>query len=90
MKGILVGGAVGSLLHTQCILPPILYRWVAIGPGEDWDLSLRRKGCDGLRRAWHIAGYVVPRAACAFSHPTEDGRALAAKYTETSQFLVYG
>jgi N-acetyltransferase len=40
-------------------------------------------------RAQVICGYVVPRAAVAFTQPTADGHAFIQRYTGASQFLVY-
>ncbi|KAK9809903.1 hypothetical protein WJX72_001367 [[Myrmecia] bisecta] len=36
-----------------------------------------------------LAGYIVPRHELAFSQPTSDGQAFAARYTGTKAFLVY-
>ena len=58
--------------------------------------SHRRKGVatallDGLRGAvvGGGTGVLVPRELLAFSQPTPQGRALAERYTRTTQFLVY-
>jgi hypothetical protein len=37
-----------------------------------------------------VPGYVVPCAQMAFSQPSGDGAVLAAAFTGTQQFLVYG
>lgn len=37
-----------------------------------------------------VPGYVVPSNQLAFNQPTGDGVALAAAFTGTQQFLVYG
>jgi hypothetical protein len=37
-----------------------------------------------------VPGYVVPRNQLAFSQPSDDGAKLAASFTGTPQFLVYG
>jgi len=41
-------------------------------------------------RAGLLAGAVLPRELLAFSQPTPEGRALAAAYSGTEAFLVYG
>lgn len=47
-----------------------------------------RQLLDTLRYTFSY-GYVVPSWECAFSQPTSDGRAFAAKYCGTETFLVY-
>lgn len=37
-----------------------------------------------------VPGYVVPRSQLAFTHPSEEGARLAAAFTGTQQFMVYG
>ena len=40
-------------------------------------------------RTEFLPGCVVPTEKIAFSDPTPDGRAFAARYTRTQNFLVY-
>jgi hypothetical protein len=37
-----------------------------------------------------VPGYVVPRSQLAFTQPTDEGAKLAAAFTGTQQFMVYG
>lgn len=53
----------------------------------------RRKGVASqlldAARAHFAYGYTVPKAQCAFTQPTRDGHALAARYLANPHFLVY-
>jgi hypothetical protein len=37
-----------------------------------------------------VPGYVVPRSQLAFTQPTDEGAKLAAAFTGTQHFMVYG
>jgi hypothetical protein len=52
----------------------------------DVDCASLVAGC----RCNMVPGYVVPRSQLAFTQPTEEGAKLAAAFTGTPQFMVYG